>query len=185
MSVTHSPEFSMRTVLIALALLFFTSFAAAQSAPPLTLSNDRGDTVQLPREHEGVDIYLFWASWCPYCKAFMPHLQSILDEYGDEVSVFALQIRDEEDGRAFLDENGFEFELIPNADSAMAPYGVRTTPGLFLVDGSGELQFDLNDIVLVDPPGYEDLGNRGKAARRAPAWAAQVRQEIDRVLDQR
>ncbi len=36
----------------------------------------------LPSMQAGVDIYLFWASWCPYCKALMPHLQSIQVEYG-------------------------------------------------------------------------------------------------------
>jgi hypothetical protein len=32
---------------------------------------------------------LFWATWCPYCKALMPHVQSNLDEYGKQVRVVA------------------------------------------------------------------------------------------------
>lgn len=179
----------MRQILNALLLMAATLMlltpsqgAHAEPAPPLSLENDRGEAITLPREHDGVDIYLFWATWCPYCKAFMPHLQSMLDEYGDDVTIFALQIRDEDDGRAFLDENGFTFELLPNADAAMGPYGARSTPGLFLVDGNGQVRFNLYDIVLENPPGYEQLGNRAKAARRGPAWAARVRQEIDAIL---
>ena len=157
--------------------------AWADPAPPLSLTHADGSTVELPREHEGVDIYLFWATWCPYCKAFMPHLQSIRDEYGDDVTVFALQIRDDEDPRPYLADNGFDFELIPNADAAMAPYGMRSTPGLVLVDGDGNIRFNLYDVVLQDPPGYAELGNRAKAARRGPAWAARLRQEIDAILE--
>lgn len=159
--------------------------AHAEPAPSLTLENAEGETITLPRPHDGVDIYLFWATWCPYCKAFMPHLQSIRDEYGDAVTVYALQIRDDEDPRPFMADNGFDFELIPNADAAMAPYGMRSTPGLVLVDGDGVIRFNLYDVVLQDPPGYAELGNRARAARRGPAWAARLRQEIDAVLTAR
>lgn len=156
--------------------------AVAEPAPPLILENSTGEIVSLPRRHDGVDVYLFWATWCPYCKALMPHLQSIRDEYGDAVTVFALQIRDEEDPRDFFQQNGFDFEVIPGADAAMDPYGMRSTPGLVLVDGEGQLRFNLYDVALQDPPGYEDLGNRARAARRGPAWAALLRQEIDALL---
>ena len=170
----------LTTLFLALSLTGTT--ALAEPAPKLTLENAGGQTIVLPRRHEGVDVYLFWATWCPYCKAFMPHLQSIRDEYGDAVTVYALQIRDDEDPRPFLADNGFDFELIPNADEAMAPYGMRSTPGLVLVDGDGQIRFNLYDVVLQDPPGYAELGNRAKAARRGPAWAARIRQEIDAIL---
>jgi thiol-disulfide isomerase/thioredoxin len=171
------------TCLVLIAAL--PGLAVADPAPPLSLQNAAGQIVELPRQHESVDIYLFWATWCPYCKAFMPHIQSIRDEYGDAVTVYALQIRDDEDPRPFMTENGFDFELIPNADAAMEPYGMRGTPGLVLVDGEGEIRFNLYEVVLQDPPGYADLGNRAKAARRGPAWAARVRQEIDAILTER
>ena len=176
----------MRTLslgLLALALiLVHPDRALAQAAPPLSLENAAGEVVTLPRRHDGVDVYLFWATWCPYCKALMPHLQSIRDEYGGAVTIFALQIRDEEDPRPFFQENGFDFELIPDADEAMGPYGMRSTPGLVLVDGDGQVRFNLYEIALQDPPGYDALSNRAKAARRGPAWAALLRQEIDGLL---
>lgn len=175
----------MRTLLLtlALSLLALPAPALAEPAPPLSLENAAGETVTLPRRHDGIDIYLFWATWCPYCKAFMPHLQSIRDEYGEAVTIYALQIRDDEDPRPTIADNGFDFELIPNADAAMEPYGMRSTPGLVLVDGDGQIRFNLYDVVLQDPPGYAELGNRAKAARRGPAWAARLRQEIDAILD--
>ena len=169
---------------LSLMLAVVPSAVFAEAAPPLSLTDVDGNSITLPRKQEGVDIYLFWATWCPYCGAFMPHLQSIKDEYGDSVTIFALQIRDDEDPRPFMERNGFDFTVVPEADAAMEPYGMRSTPGLVLVDGSGEIRFNLYDIVFEDPPGYTDLNNRAKAARRGPAWAARIRQEIDAMLEE-
>jgi len=52
----------------------------------------------------------------------MPHLQSIQIEYGDDVRVYALQIRDDEDPVAFMEEHGYNFILLPSADAVMEPY---------------------------------------------------------------
>lgn len=168
--------------LLMLLLLASPARSLADAAPPLSLETADGESITLPRRHEGVDVYLFWATWCPYCKALMPHLQSIRDEYGDAVTVFALQIRDEEDPGPFFQQNGFDFVLIPEADDAMGPYGMRSTPGLVLVDGAGQVRFNLYEIALQDPPGFAELSNRAKAARRGPAWAALLRAEIDQLL---
>jgi len=154
-------------------------------AAAFTLDAGEGKTLSLPRDHNGVDVYFFWASWCPYCKALMPHLQSIVDEYGKDVTVFALNIRDDEDPRVFLDQYGYQFTLLPEADPVMADYGVKGTPGLFLVDGCGQIRFNLYALVPVDDAAYQQLDNAEKAARRAPWWAAQIRQSIDAVLADR
>lgn len=173
----------MKIILISIALAFLTPQAYAENtkAPTFTLTDASGNEVTLPRQHDGVDIYLFWASWCPYCKALMPHLQSIQIEYGN-VRVYALQIRDDEDPVEFMRKNGYDFVLFPRADSIMELYGVKPTPGLFLVDGKGDIQFNLYEVIFDDSSESGSMGHRQKAAQRAPFWAARIRQGIDRIL---
>ena len=165
-----------------LAVLAQQSFAQNPAAPEFTLPNAEGKQVTLPRTHDGVDIYFFWASWCPYCKALMPHLQSMGIEYGDDVTIYALNIRDDEMPESFMLERGYDFIVIPEADPVMELYGVRPTPALFLVDGKGRIRFNLYDMVFSDNSEYKSMSHGKKAARRAPYWSAEIRQKIDQIL---
>ena len=172
-------------LLISLAALYTPASAAADTvrAPGFTLTSAAGETVTLPRRHEGVDIYLFWATWCPYCKALMPHLQSILDEYGDQVRVYALNIREDGDPQAYLQSQGYDFVLLPEADAVARLYGAKSTPGIFVVDGQGMVRLNLYELITSQEPGFADLNNRQKAARRGPWWGAKIRQAVDEVLN--
>jgi len=165
-----------------LALLVEHSYAQDVAAPAFTLANADGEQVTLPRTHDGVDIYFFWASWCPYCKALMPHLQSMRIEYGDDVTIYALNIRDEEDPEPFMAEHGYDFVLLPEADSVMELYGVRPTPALFVVDGKGKIRLNLYEIVFSDNSEFKDMSHGKRAGRRAPYWAAETRKTIDEIL---
>lgn len=165
-----------------LAVLAQQSFAQELAAPAFTLPNADGEQVTLPRTHDGVDIYFFWASWCPYCKALMPHLQSMGIEYGDDVTIYALNIRDEEMPELFMLEHGYDFILLPEADPVMELYGVRPTPALFLVDGKGRIRFNLYDMVFTDSSEFKAMSHGNKAAQRAPYWSAEIRQKIDQIL---
>ena len=174
----------MRRAFLMLMLTLFVQHSYAQdvAAPAFTLPDAAGQQVTLPRTHDGVDIYLFWASWCPYCKALMPHLQSMRVEYGDDVTIYALNIRDEEMPELFMLKHGYDFILIPEADSVMELYGVRATPALFVVDGKGTIRFNLNDMVFNDNSEFKSLSHGKKAGRRAPYWSAEIRQTIDKIL---
>lgn len=163
-------------------LLASPAYAELTIAPSFTLTDADGQKITLPSKLDGVDIYLFWASWCPYCKALMPHLQSIQIEYGDDVRVYALNIRDDEDPVEFMQNYGYDFVILPEADPVMGLYGVRPTPALFLVDRQGVVQFNLYQTMLDDSNDWESLSNRQKAARRAPGWAAEIRRTIDNML---
>jgi thiol-disulfide isomerase/thioredoxin len=175
----------IKIILGALFLLLSSPLIGGETtAPAFTIEDEMGLEIDLPREHDGVDIYLFWASWCPYCKALMPHLQSILDEYGDDVRIYAFNIKDDEDPAVFLDQWGYDFVLIPEADGLMEAYGVKGTPGLFIVDGKGKIRFNLYEMIFSTNEAYKELKNSQKAARRAPAWAAEIRKVVDQILDQ-
>jgi len=168
-----------------LALLAQTSPAQYVAAPSFTLANAAGEQVALPRTQDGVDIYFFWASWCPYCKALMPHLQSMRIEYSDDVTIIAMNIRDDEPPKPFMAANGYDFVLIPEADSIMELYGVRPTPAVFVVDGKGLIRFNLYEMVFSDTSEFKAMSHGKKAGRRGPYWAAEIRKTIDQVLSER
>ncbi len=169
-------------IMLALALVAAQAFADEIPAPSFTLADAAGNDVTLPGKQAGVDMYLFWASWCPYCKALMPHLESIQIEYGADVRIYALQIRDDEDGVAFMQEHGYDFILLPDADTVMAPYGVRSTPGVFLVDHNSMIRFNLYQVLFKPSAEFNQLGNSQKSGRVAPYWAAEIRRAIDQIL---
>lgn len=157
----------------------------AWQAPAFELPDSEGTALDFPADLDSPTIVLFWASWCPYCKALMPHLQSIVDEYDGTIGVLALNFRDDEDPSEFMAEYGFDFRLFPHADPVADLWGVKTTPGLFLVDGSGRVVFSNYSIPdEAYPANPADDGKKLKhyqrAARRAPFWAAQLRLAIDK-----
>lgn len=108
--------------------------------------------------------YCFWASWCLYCKSLMPHLQSMRIEYGDDLTIYALNIRDEEMPEMFMMEHGYGFILIPKADSVMEPYGIKAVPALYVVDGQGKIRFNLYDMIFNDSSEFKALSH-GKKSR--------------------
>ena len=66
-------------------------------APDWTLASAEGDSVRLSDEvQEQAVVLLFWATWCPYCKALMPHLQSLRLEHGDSIKILAINFKDKD-----------------------------------------------------------------------------------------
>jgi thiol-disulfide isomerase/thioredoxin len=157
------------------------------ATPPFEATDAGGEVLHFPEELQGPAIVLFWASWCPYCRALMPHLQSIVDEYDGRIEVLALNFRDDEDPAEYLGERGFDFRLFPNSEAVAELWGVKGTPGLFLVDQNGLAvfsNFSIPEEAYPSDPGetQKNMKHYQKAARKAPFWAALLRQAIDREL---
>jgi cytochrome c biogenesis protein CcmG, thiol:disulfide interchange protein DsbE len=87
-------------------------------------------------------LLLFWATWCPYCEALMPHLQKVYDAAGQSrLDVYAIDIKDDGDPVATLRERKMTFTLVRDGDPIAALYGVKGTPGLFLIDTKGNIVY--------------------------------------------
>lgn len=179
---TSGPEaLAMRTTLITVLLLFLAPGAHAESAPDFATVSAGGETIKLSEEvREQTTVLFFWASWCPYCKALMPHLESIRLEYGDDVEILAIHFRDDADGARYIADAGYGFTVIPDGDAIAKRYGVHSTPGLVIPDESLTVRFDLRELQRRPLPQDAETHTQ-KAAFRAPFWAAEIRQAIDAV----
>jgi thiol-disulfide isomerase/thioredoxin len=156
--------------------------ADAMIAPDWTLVAADGQSVRLRHVVSGrTTILLFWATWCPYCKALMPHLQSMRLEYGDEIQVLAINFRDDGDPVAFIKNNGYDFTLLLDGDSVAELYGIWATPGVLIVDHNRAIHFDLRALPPIDLP-QKRANHKLKAAHRAPYWAAEIRKRLDTLV---
>ncbi len=166
-------------------LALYSPASAADRAPDWSLTSPDGEVTRLSDEVQNQPVViLFWASWCPYCKALRPHLQSIHHEYGSKIKILAVSFRDKGDPSAYLEEAGYDFTMLPNGDDVAALYDVYGTPGIIIVDQEQRIRFDLAELPPYVSPreSNEKIGHRQKAAYRAPYWAAVIRQKIDNVL---
>ncbi|MCC5862417.1 MAG: TlpA family protein disulfide reductase [Gammaproteobacteria bacterium] len=175
-------------VLIALGLtasLAVPGAAAAEppEAPAFTLADAEGGEVSLPARRDGVDIYYFWATWCPFCSEVKPELDAIQRDHEGKVRVFAINFREtENDPAAYLAATGYDFTLLLDGESIAEDYGAWVLPGVFVVDGDGRIRFNLYDNPMPNPPGYGALDSAERAKIRAPWWGARIREAVEAAL---
>ena len=161
-----------------LAALFMAVFAFAEdidtAGSAWTGTDFSGAEVDFPAVLESKPtVMVFWATWCPYCRAFMPYLREIQNDYGEE-RINILTINVFEDGKldpaAYIDSLGFPMIAVASGDPIAEIYSVRGTPGLMILDGQGNLVWKRASTEL--PPG-ETV---------AEFWSRQVREQLDNLL---
>ncbi|HEY0231837.1 MAG TPA: TlpA disulfide reductase family protein [Dokdonella sp.] len=102
-----------------------------------------GEAIHFDPDHlQRPAILLFWATWCPYCKALMPHVQAVYDAAGTtRLDVYAIDINDDGDPVAELKERRQTFTLVRDGDDIATQYGVKGTPALLLIDEHGNVAY--------------------------------------------
>lgn len=102
-------------------------------------------------DYKGKTVFLnFWATWCPPCRAEMPDIQKIYEEYQDagDDSVVILGVAapdyggEESQGEivAFLEENGYTYPVVMDAGGALfQQYGIYSYPTTFMIDKEGNI----------------------------------------------
>lgn len=118
-----------------------------QLAPDFTLQNLAGEEVNLS-DFRGKNVILnFWTTWCPPCKAEMPHMQKYYDKYGEKDNVVILAVNltydsdSEEKVKQFASSYNIEFPILLTATDAIEKqYKLVTIPSTFFIDTEGRIQ---------------------------------------------
>ena len=112
-------------------------------APDFTLVDLEGNQVSLS-DFRGKTVFVnFWASWCPPCRAEMPEIEAVYQEYKDRgVVVIGVDIRETEDVvRQFVEQGGYSWIFILDATGAVSnDYRITAIPTSFFIDKDGIIQ---------------------------------------------
>jgi peroxiredoxin len=119
------------------------AFGIGQPAPDFALKDLEGREVRLSDQRGKAVVVDFWATWCGPCRAVMPHLQALSEQY-DQLEVLAVSL-DQNPGAAvppFAKKHGLTFTLLADPRSpevAQQWGGIRSIPTSFLVDPEGKV----------------------------------------------
>ena len=107
-------------------------------APDWTLTDSEGNEISLESLRGRIVVLDFWATWCSPCVTVMPQLQEVHEAYSREaVSVYGVNVWENGDPEAFMDENGFSYGLLLEGDPVAEEYRVSGIPTMYVIDQSG------------------------------------------------
>lgn len=87
----------------------------------------------------------FWATWCPPCKAEIPHLNNLVQKYKDEFIVLGVLVEEDknnEDLISFMKSHQMQYPVTNGQENfylAQAVGGVSSIPAMFMFDKTGKM----------------------------------------------
>jgi thiol-disulfide isomerase/thioredoxin len=119
-------------------------------APDFTLTTLDGDSITLS-DFRGKTVFInFWATWCSPCRAEMPDIEAIYQEYKNkDVVVIGVDLGEDEDKvrdlgededkvRRFVQDGGYNWIFtLDEAVKVGSEYRVRAIPTSFFLDQDG------------------------------------------------
>lgn len=116
-------------------------------APNFTLTTLEGKEVSLA-DYKGKKVVLnFWATWCPPCKAEMPHMQNYYEDMAEQenVEILAVNLDSANTGidkvKAFQEDYALSFPIPIDEEGLVGEtYQAITIPTTYMIDTTGIIQ---------------------------------------------
>lgn len=108
-------------------------------------------------DFRGKVVFLnFWATWCGPCRAEVPDLVELQNEFKDRLEIIGLDVDDDNSGevRKYIAETGINYPVAMASDAVREAYGgIPALPTSFVLDTEGRVV--QKHTGLLDPALYE------------------------------
>lgn len=121
-------------------------------APDFRLQTLEGKSLHLADLRGQAILLNLWATWCPPCRAEMPAIQKMYEEYKDQgLIVLAVNMTVQDDPTAvqsFVRQYGLTFPILLDTEGLAArQYELRSLPSSFFIDRQGIIR----EVVIGGP----------------------------------
>jgi cytochrome c biogenesis protein CcmG/thiol:disulfide interchange protein DsbE len=121
-------------------------------APDFSLPTASGETIRLSDLRGKAVLVNLWATWCPPCRAEMPAIEKVYNEYKEEgLVVLAVNMTYQDTASAvmpFAQEHGLTFPILLDESAIVGrAYQLRSLPSSFFITREGIV----NEVVIGGP----------------------------------
>lgn len=109
----------------------------------ITVEKEKGNFkfVDFPNK---VVLLNFWATWCPPCKAEIPHLNNLVNKYKDDFIVIGVLVEEDKPNNIvtqFMKDYNIQYPISNGTENfylAQAVGGVSSIPAMFMYNKNGK-----------------------------------------------
>lgn len=134
----------MRYLNIFLIIIFLFHCGGKKILEPLDfqLENLKGEQVFLKNYKGKVILLDFWATWCPPCRAAIPHLIKVYESFRDKNFIlFGIGLDDKELLIKMSDELNINYPILIGNNEIARYYKIEAIPTLILLDKNGKIYY--------------------------------------------
>lgn len=145
--VAEEQKVDMRSTIVEDKLGVKSGLAVGELAPDFELETLDGKKVKLS-DYKGKKVILnFWATWCPPCKAEIPHMQKYYEEFAkeDNFEILAVNLTSYKENVKYVKKFIKTYEmtfpvLLDTEGEQMNAYDIHIIPTTYFLDTEGVIQ---------------------------------------------
>ena len=82
-----------------------------------------------------------WATWCPPCRAEMPSLENLYQDYGNRISMILVTNEEPAVVKEFIDKKGYTFPVYISGGGNPQAFSSKSIPATFIVNRDGQVVY--------------------------------------------
>lgn len=91
-------------------------------------------------DFEGEVILLnFWATWCPPCRAEMPSIQKLHNDYEDKIAILLVSSEEKNVIEDYLVSNDYDLPVFIQRSALTPSFPVNSIPTTYLINKKGDI----------------------------------------------
>ncbi|MBD8489910.1 TlpA family protein disulfide reductase [Echinicola sp. CAU 1574] len=129
--------------------------------------NLQGELVDM-QNYRGKTVFInLWATWCPPCRAEMPHISSLYEKMKEEKDVAFLMVsldKDAEKAKKYIDNQAFTFPVAHASYGLNASLKHQSIPTTLVISPEGKIIFRQEGMSNFDTDEFREFLKKQKSS---------------------